>query len=182
MSSVSAAGAASAGESQVVLVRPRSPCDTGDYTVVVDDRGGFVANVAPGTRAAITFPPGMHILYAWSSRDVRYDKEPNFDPVAATRVTTAAGETKYVALRVVMREVAINRCYRYAPVVLRHLQAGEEAAEEIAATQPLAADRAAGQAELGRDAARLKEHLAFGEERLRRNDAARSAAQHDTGE
>jgi hypothetical protein len=162
-----------ATQGSVVLVRPRSGCDTSDHTVVADEHGRFVANVAPGTHVAMTLAPGSYVFYAWSSRDVRFDKEPNFNPVSATRVQAAAGQTKVVALHVLTREGATsNRCYPYAPVALRHV-APAAAEGELAGTQRLVADLAAGQAELDKDPARLKELMAFGERRMQRNEDAR---------
>src|SRR5512140_2863654 len=162
-----------AAQGTVVFVRPRSGCDTSDYSVVADDHGQFVANVAPGTQVAVTLAPGPYVFYAWSSRNVRFEKEPNFNPVAATRVQAAAGQTRVVALRVVTREgAASNRCYPYAPVAMRHVAPGEGAGE-LASAQRMVSDRAAGQAELDKDAAALKEHLELGAERLRRNEEGR---------
>jgi hypothetical protein len=159
----------------IVLARPRSGCDTGDYSVVTDDHGRFIANVAPGTQVAATMVPGSYTLYAWSSRDVRFDSEPNYNPVAATRVRATAGQSEVIVLRVVMRQTASHRCYPYAPVTFRHVRPGESD-DEAATTQQLVADQAAGQAEIEKDPARLKEHLEFGAERLRRNDEGRENA------
>ncbi len=166
----------------VVFARPRSGCDTSDYTVVTDDRGHFVANIAPGTQAAVTRAPGPHVFYAWSSRDVRYDKEPGFNPVAATRLQAQAGQTRTVLFRVIMRDMLSNRCYPYAPVAMHHVAPTDTAtAQEIAGLDRLDADSIAGQAELDRDPERLKVLLAFGAQRLRRDDEARERSKEDKG-
>ncbi len=170
-----AAGAATppdSAQSTIVFVRRASGCDTGDYTVVVDEHGRFVANVAPGTQVAVMTAPGSNVFYGWSSRNVRFEKEANFNPVAATRIQTTGLQTKVVALRVILRESASNRCYPYAPVAMRQVPAGESDAE-LAGTERLVADQAAGQAELDKDPALLKAHLAFGARRVQTNEEAR---------
>jgi hypothetical protein len=171
------AGATPDARDSLVFLRPRSACDTGDYTVVVDDAGKFVANVAPGARVGVALPPGPHVLYAWSSRDVRYDKEPTFNPVSATRVQAAEGAARYLELRVLVRSDANkNRCYPYAPVAFHHVPAGA-AGEMLATTEPMrVADPAAGQADLEGNPERLKEHLAYGAQRLERREEVHDPA------
>ena len=84
------------GSASVIFARPKTSCDTTGYTVVVDEQGRFVANVAPGTQVAASVTPGTHAFFGWSNVDQRIGSNPAFNPVAATRVEASPSEPSYV--------------------------------------------------------------------------------------
>jgi hypothetical protein len=159
-------------EGTVLFVRPRHACDSSDYAIVSDDQGHFVGNVAAGTQLASHVSAGPHVFFAWSDRDLRFAKEPNFNPVAATRVEARAGETSYVLVSPRQRQGAGSRCYRYSYVTMRHVRRGDDEAETLQdwlrTTQPVVADHAEGQRLLDADPALLRANLDYGRARLAR--------------
>jgi hypothetical protein len=169
MSPVAVLYAPPPGKAEIVLIRPRSACDTSDYTVVVDDTGRFVANVAPGAKVSVHVAPGPSVLYAWSSRDVRSEKEPAFNPVAAIRVQAREDEAQYVKMWVPIMTATVTRCTRYDLVEMRHASRNEDFDE----CQPMQADSIAGQAELDATPHRVRAYLDLGRARLAMDDAAR---------
>src|SRR5579883_2690291 len=78
MARASAMPQGEAGSSQIVFVRPVSPCDAGDYSTIVDAAGHFVGQLAPGTRFAASVAPGPHVFYAWDSIDLRFEGEAEY--------------------------------------------------------------------------------------------------------
>jgi hypothetical protein len=159
------------GEGSVVFVRPRSSCDESDYTVIVNDQGRFVGNLAPGTLLSVSAAPGVHVFYAWSSLDQRIEKEPNFNPVSAVRVLVNGGG----------RESQVVGLFSAKPhfdcagsnVFMTHLGTeftSSEAHELVRQNQPVTADLASGQAALDAHPALLHTYLELGETKLRRNE------------
>jgi hypothetical protein len=156
----------------VVFVRPESPCDTSDYSVVVDERGRFIGNVAAGTQVVVPVSPGRHVFYSWSDRDLRFDKLPEFNPVAATRVDAVGTETHYVALLVESRGSVVSRCYPYAVVSMQPVTPGDELQEWLQSTQLLVPNQEAGQLALRSNSALLQTHLELGRAKLDQIDYA----------
>jgi hypothetical protein len=158
------------GAATVVFVRPLSPCDTSDYSIVADEAGHFVGNVAPGTQLAVPVSPGPHVYYAWSNRDLRVAREPNFNPVGAARVNARASEARYVALVVRTREASTSRCWRWAIVDLRSVPRDGPFADEVLSwtrsTKLLTADQASGQATLDADPLLLQSNLELGSRKM----------------
>jgi hypothetical protein len=138
--------------------------------VVVDERGLFVANVAAGTQVVVPVPPGKHVFYSWSDRDLRSDKVPHFNPVAATRVDAAGAEPQYVALLVQTRGSVVSRCYPYAVVSMHNVLPGDamrsELHEWLQSTEVLVPNRQAGQHALHADSGLLRAHLELGRAKL----------------
>jgi len=155
-------------DASVVFVRPESSCDKGDYSIVVDDHGRFVGNVAPGTQVAIPVKPGTHTFYAWSSLDLRVEREPSFNSVAAARVNAVASQTAYVTLTVSRPHF---ECFDWAWVEMttRDLLS-TDLQTWIHTTRPVVADRAAGQAALNARPALLQTDLELGQAKLQRLD------------
>jgi hypothetical protein len=173
MSKAPSLDAPAAGDATVVFARVRNACDTSDHTVIVDDAGHFVANVMPGSRVSAAVAPGTHVFYAWSSRDVRSEKEPMFNPVSAIRVYATEEAPVYVALIVPFRHGSVTRCMGYGLVEL----ALASPSDELRDTQPLVADRGVGQAALDAAPAHLEAHLELGRAKLAAlDDAAARAA------
>jgi len=162
--------AAGPGEVLVTFVRPESSCDTGEYAVVVDEHGRFVANVVAGTNVSYSTTPGPHAFYAWSNVDLHIDKEQSFNPVAAVRVNVEGTEPQYVAL-----EVA-TPCGARANFDLHQVKRTSAAWAEVqgwlASTTPVTVDRKAGQALLEARPAHLRNALEFGMAKLRRSHEA----------
>ncbi|MDB4936716.1 MAG: hypothetical protein JWP87_3688 [Labilithrix sp.] len=69
MAVVSSSGASS-GPGSMLVAFPASACTGTDSAVFLDDKGGFVAAVAPGTATYLAFPESATHLYVVSSRDV----------------------------------------------------------------------------------------------------------------
>jgi hypothetical protein len=165
-SAATAPPTSAADEAIVTFVRPVSTCDTGEYAVVVDGHGHFIANVASGTHVSVPLRPGMRTLYAWSNVDFHIDKEPAFSPVSALRFPILEGQENFVALEV------------YAPCMTRSTftmrpapGAGGQAELQsmIADTQLVAVDRAAGQVALEAKPVHLQQHLEQGAISLRKS-------------
>ncbi len=179
--------AAGPGEALVTFVRPVSSCDTGEYAVVVDDRGRFVGNVATGTRIAVSVMPGLRAFYAWSNVDVHVDREPAFNPVSALRVNVANGQEQYVALEVAAPCNTRSTFSMRLPLMMGmhpapgQVGAGGDVDDMLASTKLVTVDQAAGQVALDAKPAHLRAHLAQGEAALRRGeDTGAQAAQYRT--
>lgn len=54
----------------MLVVYPVTACSGTDSAVFIDEQGGFVAAVAPGTVTYLAFPPDAPRLFVVSSRDV----------------------------------------------------------------------------------------------------------------
>ena len=166
-----------AGQAAVVFVRPLSPCDTSEYSIVVDDHGRFVGNVAPGTQIVVPITPGTHVFYSWSNIDSRSEREPSFNPVMATRVDARGEGPQYVALIVQMQDSTVTRCNAYSHVSMHRVRPGQrddtlwsDLQEWLRSTQPLVANQPAGQATLNANPALLQTHLELGHAKLRAMD------------
>jgi hypothetical protein len=160
-----------ANDSAVVFVRPHTPCDTSDYSIIVDEHGRFVGNLTPGTKMTVPVSPGNHVFYAWGDRDVRFARGPNSNPVTAVRVQLRASETEYVALEVeTVDEATVTRCWPYAVVAMHRLDSSGARSEDLHhwldSSKLLAADRDAGQSALDRNPALLQSHLELGQAKL----------------
>jgi hypothetical protein len=156
-----------AGSSRVVFMRPNSACDAADYSVVVDAQGHFVGNVAPGTRVAVTVPPGDYAFFGWSNIDLRDDRYPEFNPVTAARVHAEPGATNYVALVVRTRSATVTRCDHYPVVEMQPMtKADPDFAETLEDTSPVSTDYARGQASLEADPVMLRSHMELGRAKL----------------
>jgi hypothetical protein len=157
-----------ANDARVLFVRPLSPCDSGQYAVVVDDRGRFVGNVAAGTQLALPTTPGNHVFYAWTNIDVLRSGTASTKAVAAVRVVAVRGETSVVALE------SDTPCHTGELFAMRAMAgrhaSGDELKGWLASTQPVDVDRASGQHALDASPAHLTAYLELGAEKLRAND------------
>jgi hypothetical protein len=154
----------------VVFARPPSVCDSNEYTIVVDERGRFVGNLAPGTRLAYPVTPGRHAFYAWSNFDLRLGINANFNPAAAEHVEAVEGQTYYVA-------VILNKSGSYCPPWLPPELKGADTATDpgdvaswLRSTTPVDVDRVAGQAKLDSKPALLRTYMELGQWKLQRLD------------
>jgi hypothetical protein len=153
-------------QSSVVFIMPNTRCDGLGYYIVADESGNFVGNLAFGTRVAATVSPGMHVFYAWSSLDLRYEVIPSWNASAATRVTLARGETQYVTI---MPSLYPN-CQVWPIMEMTAIKDGRDpdVLSMISNTKPVAADLAAGQSELNAKPALFQTNLELGKWKLRR--------------
>jgi hypothetical protein len=178
MTPVSALPAVAPGSASVVFVRPKSPCDTGDYEIIVDEQGRFVGNASPGSQLAVSVQPGTHVFYGWSARDLRIEGRPEFNPVAAARVNAIADGPTYVALVVEVRRTTSMRCWKYAVVDMYPSGPGrsyfQEIQEWLTSTTPLVADPPRGQSLLDADPAMLQSDLDLGRAKLALLDQRRA--------
>jgi len=165
------------GEASVVFVRPVSPCDGVQYSVVVDEQGHFVGNVTPGTRVAFPVVPGGHTFFVWSSalNDRRVDQlPPGFIAVGAARVEALAGQTQYVAI---LRPPPCGSHAWPATFSVRRVPRNSSLWPDLLTwlgqSRPVGADLAAGQAALDANPALLKSYLALGQKTLQIHDAVR---------
>ena len=69
MAIVASSGTTSAPGSMLVAF-PKTACTGTDSAVFIDEKGTFVASVAPGTATYLAFPPEVSRLLVVSSRDV----------------------------------------------------------------------------------------------------------------
>jgi hypothetical protein len=152
------------GDALVTFVRPESSCDTGEWAIVVDERGHFVANVSTQTQVSYVTTPGEHIFYAWSNDDVDVDINPNYNAVAAVRLNLVAGQSHYVAVEVT------SPCSVRSNFEL-HAVAGKGAGWEdlekwLTKAKPMTCDRAVGQSLLELHPRHLQRHLRLGHRKL----------------
>ncbi len=176
-----APGPSSAGPdgTAVTFVRPESPCDLGEYAILVDDHGHFVGNLAAGTRLVHPTTPGDHAYYAWSNVDLIVDRVPNFNPVSAVRVHAVPGQSSYVLLdnskpcqsRFAFDMLSVNR----------GSGAWGDVAQALASTKPVRVDRAAGQLALDARPAHTQLYRELGVAKLQRNDQADTARVRQVG-
>lgn len=68
--SVVKSSATTSGPDAILVVFPATTCTGQDSAVFIDDKGGFVGAVAPGTAAYLIFPDDGKRLFVVSSRDV----------------------------------------------------------------------------------------------------------------
>lgn len=73
MAVVASSGGAS-GPGSMLVAFPSSACSGTDSAVFLDDKGAFVAAVAPGTATYVAFPEEATRLYVFSSRDVTAER------------------------------------------------------------------------------------------------------------
>jgi hypothetical protein len=161
-------------EASIVFVKPTSPCDHATYEVIVDERGHFVGNLAPGTRVALPVPPGPHTFYNWSSTldQVRVEQLPaGYVAVGAERLVAIAGQVHHVAL------VVVPPCWQaYTRTRLVPPRSGlwDDLQGWLSSTRAVVADRAAGQAALDANPALLQTYIELGQRQMARRDAARA--------
>jgi len=157
----------------VTFVRPVSTCDTGEWAVVVDEHGQFVADIASGTRVYLETSPGVHHFYAWSSVPLE-SSDLGINPVGAVRVATRAGESAFVAVEYP------QPCQSRSAFELQGISAdgprGGELREWLADTTAVSSDRAARQAALEASPVHLRRHIDLGEAKLRQLDEQRDRA------
>jgi hypothetical protein len=68
--SVVKSSATTSGPDAILVVFPATTCTGQDSAVFIDDKGGFVGAVAPGTAAYLIFPGDGKRLFVVSSKDV----------------------------------------------------------------------------------------------------------------
>jgi len=155
-----------AGSASVVLVRPSQACDSGDYAVVVDERGRFVGNVGPGTRLAVEVSPGSQIFYAWNH--IQWVRRSNpIWPTGAARLNLTKGQTRYLLLDGCTGTTTLLNVVAQGDALWGDLQDG------LRSTKPIVADRAAGQALLEQRPAELRRRLEVARRQLVELDTAR---------
>jgi len=71
---VVASSGSTSGPGSMLVAFPTSPCTGTDSAVFLDDKGAFVAAVAPGTATYVAFPDEATRLYVFSSRDVNAER------------------------------------------------------------------------------------------------------------
>lgn len=71
---VVASSGSSSGPGSMLVAFPSSPCTGTDSAVFLDDKGAFVAAVAPGTATYVAFPDEATRLYVFSSRDITAER------------------------------------------------------------------------------------------------------------
>jgi hypothetical protein len=71
---VVASSGSTSGPGSLLVAFPSSPCTGTDSAVFLDDKGAFVAAVAPGTATYVAFPEEATRLYVFSSRDVTAER------------------------------------------------------------------------------------------------------------
>jgi hypothetical protein len=167
-------------DASLVFVRPISPCDASDYTVVVDSEGHFVGNLGPGMQLAVPAAEGTHVYYAWSSHDFRVEREPNFNPVSAVRLNVRPGGPQYVTLIVKTRTAYVSRCEPWAIVDLHPVAPSgprhDEAEQWVREGRWVSPDLRAGQASLDATPAKITSFLELGREKMRGMDEDRLRA------
>jgi hypothetical protein len=162
-------------EVPVTIVRPVSRCDTGEYAIVIDERGHFIGNIAAGTKLSVAMERCHHALSAWSNVDLHVDRVVGFNPVAAVKVDATGHEPRYVTLEV--SEPCQYRATFDMHSVAETDKAWGDVSEWLARATLVTADQAAGQARLDAKPAHLRSMLEFGATKLERNRevAARNA-------
>jgi hypothetical protein len=154
-------------ESLVTFVRPVSTCDTGEWAVVVDERGRFVGDVAAGTQISVVTSPGPHRFYAWGNIPLGYT-EFGMNPVGAVRLTTRPGESAYVSVEP-PAPCATRAAFELRAVSPEGPRAGE-LHDWLTATTPVTVDRDSRQRALDARPTHLQAHLELGEAKLRMQD------------
>ncbi len=71
---VVASSGSTSGPGSMLVAFPSNPCTGTDSAVFLDDKGSFVAAVAPGTATYVAFPDAATRLYVFSSRDVTAER------------------------------------------------------------------------------------------------------------
>ena len=148
----------------ITFVRPVSVCDTGEWAVVVDDRGRFVGNVSTDTQISYATTPGDHVFYAWSNDDVDVDINPNFNPIAAVRLRAVAGQSHYVSVEVT--SPCSVRSYFEMHAVSGHSAGWADLEEALGKTHPMSCDPAVGQSLLDAHPRHLQRRLRLGNRKL----------------
>jgi hypothetical protein len=164
----------SAPESLITFVRPTSTCDTGEWAVIVDARGRFVANVPTNSQVAYVTRPGIHTFYAWSNDDIQMEINRNLNPVAVVVVEATPGQSQYVAVQVTAP------CSVRSNFEMRTVAGSGPAWQDLEGwlkkAQPMTVDRAVGQALLNEEPIHLARHLELGREKLRLLQATTDAS------
>lgn len=75
---VVASSSSASGPGSMLVAFPSNPCTGSDSAVFLDDKGGFVAAVAPGTATYVAFPEAATRLYVFSSRDLKAERGTTF--------------------------------------------------------------------------------------------------------
>ena len=168
------------GEALITFVRPSSPCDTGEYAVIVDSQGRFVADVSSGTRVAVPAPAGSHVYYAWSNVNLINARDPDFlGGVTAVRVRTQPSEESFVLVDTPFCQ------YRFLPSL--HQIASNPAAQRelkgfLEDTEPVQNDPIAGQREVDARPARLRSYLRLGHLALAKSELGTQARELHEGQ
>jgi hypothetical protein len=168
------------GEALITFVRPPSPCDTGEYAVIVDSQGRFVADVSSGTRVAVPAPAGSHVYYAWSNVNLMNARDPDFlGGVTALRVRTQPSEESFVL-------VDTPACqYRFLPS-LHQIGNTPSWQRELKGflddTKPVQNDPVAGQREVDARPARLRAYLRLGHLALAKRELGAQALEVHEGQ
>ena len=100
----------SSGPGSMLVAFPRSACTGTASAVFLDDKGGFVGAVAPGTATYLAFPEEATHLFVVSSQDVTAPKGTWYRRHDVTRPP----ERVEVGLVVEVARVDAKNCYRNA--------------------------------------------------------------------
>ena len=130
----------------------------------------------PETRVVAYVKAGTHVFYAWDDVDLLIDREPNFNPVAAVRVTVGEAKREYVALLVPMDGHDCISSSGRTWVNMTNVRPGDYLAPELPSwlqtTKEIVADSRAGQAELASQPAHLATYLELGAVKLQQIEAS----------
>jgi hypothetical protein len=102
---------ASSGPGALLVAFPKSACTGAASAVFLDDKGGFVGAVAPGTATYLAFPEEATRLFVVSSQDVTAAKGMWF----RRRVIKRPPERVEIGLLVEVARRDGKNCYRDAP-------------------------------------------------------------------
>lgn len=105
-----ASSSTTSGPGLMLVAFPKTACTGTDSAVFIDDKGAFVASVAPGTATYLSFPDEVTRLYVVSSRDVLAPKGAWF---RRHEIAAPGGRVDHGILVEVARVDAKN-CYRTA--------------------------------------------------------------------
>jgi hypothetical protein len=102
---------ASSGPGALLVAFPKSACTGAASAVFLDDKGGFVGAVAPGTATYLAFPEEATRLFVVSSQDVTAAKGMWF----RRRVIKRPPERVEIGLVVEVARRDAKNCFRDAP-------------------------------------------------------------------
>ena len=108
---VVATSASASGPGSMLVAFPTTPCTGNDSAVFLDDKGAFVAAVAPGTATYVAFPEEATRLYVFSSHDINAEPRTWF----SRRVVVRPPERVEQGLVVEVARRDAKNCYRFAP-------------------------------------------------------------------
>ena len=107
---VVASSGTSSSPGSMLVAFPKSACTGTDSAVFIDEKGGFIGAVAPGTATYVAFPPGASRLFVVSSRDVTAARGTWF----RRHVVRAPGERVDHGIVVEVPRIDTKNCYRHA--------------------------------------------------------------------